>query len=113
MKSVNAESVNDRVKLVMHRLIARQLKSDPDVVTRVREHLTQAGDNVPDYVVEWKSILHNDVTTVRRKLTERSPEMNRLRLSSPFVGVLPLTDPELRRRIYRKARLGMCQPVQA
>jgi hypothetical protein len=56
--------------------------------------------------------LKGDVDAVRRRLIERSPEMTRLRLSSPVVRVLPLSDPELRRRIHRKARFGLRGTMQ-
>jgi hypothetical protein len=105
--TVTAETVNDRVKLLVHRLIARHLKSNPDMVVQARGRLTPEGDGVPGYVGEWMSLLESDVDTVRRKITERSPDMNRLRLSSPLVDVLPLHDPDLRRRMYRKARIGL------
>ena len=104
---VHAESVNDRAKLIMHRLIARKLACDPDALTRVRAQIDGIEDDTPGHVSEWRDILQGDVQTVRRRLTERSCEMTRLRLSSPFVGVLPLTDPHLRRRIYQKAKLGL------
>lgn len=109
--TVTAETVNDRVKLLTHRLIARRLKIDPDIVLRVREGLRSQGGTAPDFVREWMSLLDKDVDTVRRKITERSPDMDRLRISSPFVGVLALNDPDLRRRMYRKAELGLRSPV--
>ncbi len=105
--AVNAETVNDRVKLLVHRLIARHLKSNPDMIVQARGRLTLEGDDVPGYVGEWMSLLESHVDTVRRKITERSPDMNRLRLSSPLADVLALHDSDLRRRIYRKARIGL------
>jgi hypothetical protein len=101
-----AEMVNDRAKLIMHRLIARRLKEEPSALTLVRERLDSLADDAPLNVAEWRAILQGDVDTVRRRLTERSSEMTRLRLSSPFLGVVPLTDPTLRRRIHQKAKLG-------
>jgi hypothetical protein len=112
VKPGHAELVNDRAKLIMHRLIARRLKSEPGALTRVRARLDEVGDNPPAYVDEWREILKGDVDAVRRRLIERSPEMTRLRLSSPFLGVLPLSDPELRRRIHRQARLGLRTTIQ-
>ncbi|WP_431269280.1 hypothetical protein [Dankookia sp. P2] len=35
--AVNKESVNDRAKLIMHRLIARRLARDPALVERARD----------------------------------------------------------------------------
>ncbi len=106
-RPVNAEMVNDRAKLIMHRLIAKKLRCDPDVLAVVRERLDRFGDDAPKHVCEWKAILRADVDTVRKRLTERSLEMTRLRLSSPLVGVIPLEDLNLRRRIYQKAKLGV------
>jgi hypothetical protein len=99
--------VNDRAKLIMHRLIAKKLKCDPAALAVARARLDRLGDDAPKHVCEWKAILREDVGTVRNRLTERSLEMARLRLSSPLIGVIPLEDLNLRRRIFQKAKLGV------
>jgi hypothetical protein len=82
---VNAEQVNDRAKLLMHRLIACHLRRDSGSLTQVCACLDGAGANVPAYVEELKAILQNDVDMVSCRPTERSPGMTRLKRSSPCI----------------------------
>lgn len=98
----NAEAVNDRAKLIMHRLIARHLaRSELSL-----DSLYKSFAGSPD-AVEWQSILQKDRLSIRRLITRRGPELNRLRLTSPLMSVLDLRDPDLRKRIWKKARLGV------
>jgi hypothetical protein len=46
--------VNDRAKLIMHRLIARRLKGEPGALIEVRARLDEVGDTPPAYVDEWR-----------------------------------------------------------
>ena len=107
--TVNAERINDRIKLIRHRLIARRLAVDPTLVDRaklrVREALTSG--QALECTYEWDRLLRQDISTVRRAIVSRSEEMDRLRLSSPLAAVLPLADEATRRRFWKKARLGV------
>lgn len=107
VSSVNAESVNNRAKLIMHRLIARRLSTHPELVTQARERLQGSKESAPDYVQDWQAVLDSEIVQLCRLLGERSELMYRLRLSSPFVGAIDFRDPDLRRRLYRKARSGI------
>jgi len=100
-----SEAVNDRAKLMMHRLIARQLRNQPELLERARERL---GDETTRELLaanEWRQILtRGDAHQVATLLCERSERMYRLRLTSPFIGAVDLSDPDLRRRIHRICR---------
>ncbi|SOD93898.1 hypothetical protein [Caenispirillum bisanense] len=104
-RQANAEAVNDRAKLLMHRLVARRLRDEPGLAARALEFVRATDGLAAD--AEWRALLSMDPATVRRKITERSADMTRLRISSPFGRVAGLGDPELRRRIWRKARRGL------
>jgi len=86
---LNEEVVNDTAKLVMHRLIARQLSRDPSVLLQATTYLKQMAERYPDrsFVGEWEDILKLPLKEIQSKLTSRNEEMTRLRLSSPFVLV--------------------------
>lgn len=105
MRSVNSETVNNRAKLLIHRLIARRIATDPQVVARAKALVSQARDGGD--LDEWRVLLSRDPETVRRAVVERSARMDRLRVSSPLALVAGLEDPDLRRRIWRKARRGL------
>jgi hypothetical protein len=93
----NRKHVNNTLRLIMHRLIARAIGRDPSLVDKVRGTLQGVDD-------DWNAILALPVPEVRRLLTSRSENMIRLRLSSPFAFVIDFTNVDLRRRIHRAAR---------
>lgn len=107
--SVNAERVNDRAKLMIHRLLARRIVLDPGIVDRARDmvYRARAAGKSYEYLDEWQNLLSRDPTELREIITERSDKMDRLRVSSPLALVAGVEDPDLRRRIWRKARQGL------
>ncbi len=109
VRSVNAERVNDRAKLMIHRLLAHRIVSDPGIVDRARKAISgaRAAGKAYEYLDEWQELLSRDPTEIRRLITERSARMDRLRVSSPLALVAGVEDPDLRRRIWRKARQGL------
>ena len=113
-RSVNAERVNDRAKRLIHRLVARRMASDAGLVDRARDALSRArkagkSDAHLDqwHLDQWEALLARDSGDLRRLITENSETMDRLRISSPFALLAGVEDPELRRRIWRKARQGL------
>ncbi len=109
IRSVNAEAVNDRAKLMIHRLLARRLPTEPEIVEKAREAVSRAKAAGAPYgfLEEWQDLLSCDPAELRRAITSRSDRMTRLRISSPFALLADVKDPELRRRIWRKAREGL------
>ena len=109
---MNAETINDRAKLIMHRLIARRLATDTDLLAKAKADIAdlleraRQGEKIYDHVHEWAALLDEPLGELRRRLTSRREAMYRLRLSSPFAVHAGLSDPDLRRRIWRKARSG-------
>lgn len=110
-RAVNAERVNDRAKLMIHRLVARRMGSDPGLVDRARAALLRAravGEPY-EHIAEWEDLLAREPSELRRIVCARSHGMDRLRASSPFALVAGVEDIDLRRRIWRKARLGLAR----
>ncbi len=107
----NTEAINDRAKLLAHRLIARQLATDPDLIPRARQVISEwrAMGHQHDVLDEWDRLLTLDPAQLRRLIIERSETMTRLRISSPLglASGLFTDDDSLRRRIRRKARNGL------
>ena len=106
MSKPNAEMVNDRVKLLFHRIAARRLRDDPTLLERARAHLKEirAQREERSYMDEWEELLSLDLASLRRVIVLRDERMTRLRISSPFPVLLGITDPDLRRRLWRNAR---------
>src|SRR5579864_5559142 len=84
---INKERVNDTAKLMMHRLISRELGRNPSLVDRARDALghRRERNQTPSYVRDWIELLELPVPEIRHRLTSRNEDMVRLRLSSPFV----------------------------
>jgi hypothetical protein len=102
---LNAEQVNDRAKLIMHRLVARRLSEDPSLVDDARARLRR---QLADFrfVNEWEHLLNMRPQSLRDALVRRDENMYRLRVSSPF-RLSVFGDPQVRRRVYQKAKLGL------
>jgi hypothetical protein len=83
---VNQGVVGDTAKLIMHRLIARQIRRDPALVEKAKiAHARQADqfEGWP-FVREWGELLSLPPDELTSKLISRDREMVRLRNSSPF-----------------------------
>jgi hypothetical protein len=105
---VDKERVNDTAKLMMHRLVARQLGRDPSLVERAKETLGRSAEHFRNhtFIHEWSELLNLPLSEIRHRLICRGEEMTRLRLTSPFVLAegIDFEDEALRRRIWRAAK---------
>lgn len=112
-KEPNAEAVNDRVKLLFHRLIARRLGEDPSLVALARDAMAKTRESREErsYMREWEELLSLDVDVLRREITRRDERMTRLRISSPLGCLIDVADPALRRRIWRSARIALTKQL--
>jgi hypothetical protein len=106
--TLNRETINDTVKLIMHRLIARKLVRNPSLVARARTSLEKMAARFPDrpFVQEWDTVLQRPVNEIVAVLRGRDEDARRLRLSSPFVLAegIDFKDEALRRPIGQAAK---------
>jgi hypothetical protein len=108
MSIANQGVVGDTAKLIMHRLIARQIRRDPTLVERAKIAHARQADQYGGwpFVDEWNDLLNLPASELSSKLISRDREMVRLRNSSPFYlaeGV-GFGDYRMRVRIARAAR---------
>ena len=104
--TVNRESVNDRAKLILHRLVARSLRANPALLDEARTHLQSLEGPAPDYVIQWARVLDRPAEDVADLIGSRSEHMTHLRVSSPFRLPEMFDDETWRRRVWKKAKLG-------
>lgn len=111
---MNQERINDRVKLLHHRLVARRLGADPRLVAHARAVLDRWRRSQPpaSWMAEWDALLQLPVPALREALVRRTEAADRLRISSPFalVDAVSIKDVALRRRLWRVARRGASEP---
>ncbi len=89
-------SLSDRYALAVHLAIAEKLRSTPEEVLRIAnrnlDRWISSGDFDRSEMVtlqEWKEILEsNGPDEIANLITSRTDEGQRLRSSSPFVGIL-------------------------
>lgn len=103
------DQVNDEVKLISHRLIARMLKHDPSLLDRAKQTLERLrvkyGDI--DFVVAWNDVLYSkSIDEIRNGLSSRDEYWYWLRISSPFnyMAIPPLSDEKFRRRRWKAGK---------
>jgi len=91
--------------LAMHCLIARKIAADPGLLAAVRRRLAawtaRYGDGAPRALDEWRAILDRPWPVIAALITDAGESAARLRQSSPFAGVLTLSE---RRRVYEAFR---------
>lgn len=104
--TVNRESVNDRAKLILHRLVARGLRANPALLEDARTRLQSLAGPAPDYVTQWARVLDRPAEDVANLIGSRSEQMTHLRVSSPFRLPEGFDDEAWRRRVWKKAKLG-------
>jgi ParB-like chromosome segregation protein Spo0J len=104
------DKVNNLTKLARHRIVARAIALNPELVDRAYEALDVIEEKwgyVPAHD-EWRALLRREPAEIRRALTARTEEMDRLRIDSPFYLLsqhgLDFTDEEQRRRIWKLAK---------
>ena len=77
--------ITDRRSLLLAQAVAEKIDRDPELLAGVR---TWAGKQTAPAYVEWQGILELSWTEVRSVFLDESDEGQRLRQSSPFVGIL-------------------------
>ncbi|UXT53232.1 hypothetical protein FY136_28645 (plasmid) [Agrobacterium tumefaciens] len=104
------DKVNNLTKLARHRLAARALARDPGLIAHAYVALDQL-ESLNGWwpaLDEWRELLARPVGEVRRLLTARTQEMDRLRIDSPFFRLadhgLDFSDEHHRRRIWAIAK---------
>ncbi len=105
----NPHDTNRRFSLILARLVARRLRSDPGLIEAARQVLRERAQAGRDgYVEEWWSLLDLGHVEVARRLVLRSEEMEMMRSCSPFsiAEGVDFRDPDWRRRAWRKAKLA-------
>jgi hypothetical protein len=105
---VNQGVVGDTAKLMMHRLIARQIRRDPTLVEKAKVAHARQADQFAGwpFVHEWDELLSLPPGELASKLISRDREMVRLRNSSPFYLAegIDFGDYDVRIRIGRAAK---------
>jgi hypothetical protein len=92
--------------LALHREIARRIRKNPDLLTGVRDRLTEDirsgrfSVSLTDAMQEWLELLNrSSLEQILELLVDQGENARRLRQSTPFAGILTQ---EERRRILEE-----------
>ena len=87
-QTVNTEMGTDRAKLLMHRLVARRISQQPELIETVKRTLS-TGPRSLSSSQEWLEILDRTPEEVRKMITSRSSQMTRPPRLPALVPVAP------------------------
>ncbi len=114
------EDVNERMKLIMDRLIARAISQDPGLILHASQWLRSEKDKglrTEWWVDEWLSVLSKPTSEVVGFVRSRTEDARRLAASSPFyrpeISGIDFGNLELRRRLWKKAVSGVLHQLAA
>lgn len=104
-----SHAIHDRFGFELAKQIASGLPDNPEWIELARANLdrwSEQNRNSPGLLrcyEEWRNILNRPVSDICRVLLDPSEEGQRLRQSSPFVGVFPpAVIWEIKRRIHEE-----------
>lgn len=105
----DAEAINAEFKLLMSRIIARRIATDPGMINRARAWYADWSeeDRATKPAAYWIETLEQGPEAVRRRLTARDERSYWMRDSSPLRlahDLDCLRDIDFRRRIWRDAK---------
>jgi hypothetical protein len=91
--NINPKSTNfsDLISLALHQLVAVRLRSNPLLIEKAKANLQNWLETTPNITawLEWKTILETkSLEVILEILTTETDEGQRLRSSSPFVGLV-------------------------
>lgn len=89
--SQNAANFSDLLSLMVHRLAAERLRSDPRLIEIAKANLKRWLNQTPAVGawLEWEKILESEsLENILKIITAETDESQRLRSSSPFAGVI-------------------------
>lgn len=88
---VQTKNYPDLVSLLLHHLVAVRLRSNPGLIEKAKSNLRNWLKKTPNVAawLEWEEILEKKtLDEVLAILVSESDEGQRLRSSSPFVGII-------------------------
>lgn len=105
----DAEAVNSEAKLMMARIIARNLASDPSAIDRALAGYAAwpAEERATKPAAFWIETLEQGPEAVRRRIVQRDEQADWMRCSMPLslsVDLGCLRDVDFRRRLWRDAK---------
>lgn len=98
----------DLISIALHRAVALRLRSNPNLLQKAKINLRNwlsKNPNVQSWL-EWKTILENEnLENILKIITAETDEGQRLRSSSPFVGLVTAEE--------RRAIIEYCEKAKS
>jgi hypothetical protein len=85
--------LHDRRSLKAHKLIAEKLRENPTLLDNALKNLARAREiSDSDALLEWEVVLRAPVETICKFIVSESATATRMRQSTPFSGVLTISE---------------------
>lgn len=107
LKISRSKNFSDLISLALHQLAAVRLRSNPTLIEKAKSNLSQWLEKTPNVNawLEWKTILKTKkLENILEIITAETDEGQRLRSSSPFVGLITAEE--------RKAIIEYCEKAK-
>ncbi len=104
---MNPHRLAEERSLALHRAIAEQLGSDPEILDRARARVRSwlvSAEVHSRYAMAWDRVLSRPLAEIQAFLVEDGENARALRQVTPFAGAI---DPRTRWRIWREVREAM------
>jgi hypothetical protein len=107
---MSMHELHDKKSLELHRLIAKKLMENPDLLSVAIANLSKLKDKHSNSRAndEWELILMGSIEFICKYICEESENATKLRQSSPFIGILTQQE---RKSIYEKVFAGALDSI--
>ncbi len=93
IKHARTHDVLDRRSLDLHRLIVEAVRSNPELMSKVRSNLDRWSETVSPstqpYIKAWNDLFEQGDEAMLKAAIAMGEHANAMRQASPFAGVLP------------------------
>jgi hypothetical protein len=106
---IDSHAINERFRLLTHRIYAEALARDPSLLDRARMIVSERlGSDIVTFSDRmWATLLTLTVEDVRQAIVQEGPEGSTLRSGSPLSVLLGISDPEQRTMLWRQAAMEL------
>ena len=103
---VDAHKITEQTSLLSHRLYAEVIDEDHRYIGQARALLEQRLENGQATIGEqhWQQLLQRPWTEIRQHMLEDTAAGRLLRSNSPFSFIIGISDPDVRRQLWRQAK---------
>jgi hypothetical protein len=106
---IDSHDIAERARLLSHRLYATRLEMDAGLLDAARSviegRIRGGGGTIGERV--WAQLLRAGMDEIVERMLDQGEEGRLLRANSPFSILIGVTDPDMRKSLWRQARVEL------